>query len=99
VTVGLKTTSVTDDVTDWPIPEQNYWLRYCQAILLFWRRQKVVLCTKFKIWNYECIYKKLSRPLKKQTTPWLITTALNLKRFEKVAYIKSIHIKGAISSS
>jgi len=37
-------------------------------------------------------------PRKKQTTARLITTALNPKRFEKVAYIKSIHIKGVISS-
>jgi len=38
-------------------------------------------------------------PRKKQTTPRLINTALSPKRFEKVAYIKSIHIKGVISSS
>jgi len=38
-------------------------------------------------------------PEKKQTTPQFITTALNPKLFEKVAYIKSIHIKGVISSS
>jgi len=38
-------------------------------------------------------------PRKKQTTPRLITTAVSPKRFEKVAYIKSIHIKGVISSS
>jgi len=38
-------------------------------------------------------------PRKKQTTPRLITTVLNPKRFEKVAYIKSIHIKGVISPS
>jgi len=38
-------------------------------------------------------------PRKKQTTPRLIPTALNPKHFEKVAYIKSIHIKEVISSS
>jgi len=38
-------------------------------------------------------------PKKKQTTPLLITTALNPKLFEKIAYIKRIHIKGLISSS
>jgi len=38
-------------------------------------------------------------PRKKQTSSRLITTALNLKLFEKVAYIKSIHIKRVISSS
>jgi len=29
----------------------------------------------------------------------MITTVLNPKRFEKVAYIKTIHNKGVISSS
>jgi len=38
-------------------------------------------------------------PRKKQATPPLITTALNPKRFDKVAYIKSVHIKGVIASS
>jgi len=37
-------------------------------------------------------------PRKKQTTSRLIPTALNLKLFEKVAYMKSIHI-GVIFSS
>jgi len=46
------------------------------------------------------IFIKSSRdPRKKQITPRLITTALNPKLFEKVAYIKSIHMKGVISSS
>jgi len=38
-------------------------------------------------------------PGKKTNNPRLITTTLNPKLFEKVAYIKSIHIKGVISSS
>jgi len=56
-----------------------------------------------EIWNVEVIMNLLIRssrdPRKKQTTLRLITTALNPKFFEKVAYIKSIHIKVVISSS
>jgi len=46
------------------------------------------------------IFIRSSRDTRKTlTTPRLITTALNPKLFEKMAYIKSIHITGVISSS
>jgi len=61
----------------------------------------VVICTKLK--NVEVIMNIFIRssrdPRKKQTNPRLITTVLNPKLFEKVAYIKSIYTKGVISSS
>jgi len=57
----------------------------------------------YEIYNVEVIMNIFIRssrdPRKKQTIPRLITTALNPKLFRKVAYIKSIHIKGVISSS
>jgi len=57
----------------------------------------------YEIQNVEVImniFIRTSRdPREKQTTSWFITTALNPKFFEKVAYIKSIHIEGVISSS
>jgi len=57
----------------------------------------------YEIKNVEAIMNIVIRssrdPKKKQTILRLITTALNPKLFEKRAYIKSIHIKGVISSS
>jgi len=57
----------------------------------------------YEIQNVEVILNIFIRssrdPRKKQTTPRLITTVLNPKPFENVAYIKSIHIKGVVSSS
>jgi len=45
---------------------------FCQVILLFWLRPKVVPYTKYKKYrsNYEYVDQKLSRPQeKRQTTP------------------------------
>jgi len=57
----------------------------------------------YEIQNVEVIINIFIRssrdPWKKQTAPRFVTTALNPKLFENVAYIKSIHIKGVISSS
>jgi len=49
--------------------------------------------------NIDIFIRNSRDPRKKQTTPRLMTTALNPKLFEKVAYKKSIHIKGVNSSS
>ena len=66
---------------------------FCQVILLFWLRQKMVQYTKYKIEeyrNYEYYYQKLWRPLeKRQTTPrgcviMLKTTALEVVRISLV---------------
>jgi len=57
----------------------------------------------YEIYNVEVIINIFIRssrdPRKKRTTPQLITTALNPKRVENVACMKSIHIKGVNSSS
>jgi len=45
---------------------------FCQVILLFWLRQKVVPCTKYKMKSriMNAFYRKLSRPQEKwQMTP------------------------------
>jgi len=63
VTVGLKTTAVTDDVIDWPIPNkiidcatarESYYFDYDEK----WFYVRNLKCGS----NYEYIYKKLSRP-------------------------------------
>ena len=101
MTVGLKTTSVTEDVIDWPTPNkfidcvtarQSYYFDYDKK----WFYVKNLKCGS----NYGYFNIRSSRdPRKKGNNPRLMTTALNPKLFEKVAYIKSIHIKGVISSS
>jgi len=95
VTVGLKTTSLTG-------PSRTKLSTVLQP------DNPIILTTTksgsmYEISNVEVITNIFIRgsrdPRKKQATPPLITTALNPKRFDKVAYIKSIHIKGVIASS
>jgi len=63
VRVGFKTTSVTDDVIDWPIrnkiidcttARQSYYFDYDKR----WFYVRTLKCGS----NYEDIYKKVSRP-------------------------------------
>jgi len=52
VTVGLKTTSVTDDIIDWPIPNKLLTaLLQGYPIILTTTKSGSIICTKFKMWK------------------------------------------------
>jgi len=63
VTVGLKTTSITDEVVDWPIPNKIIdWVTARSSYYFDYDKQWVYVRNLKCGSNYEYIYKKFSRP-------------------------------------